>query len=174
MPQAPAAVIRSKPSAVLPLVLTQIATALGWAADRIFLCLEPPAADTQAGAYVVVMLGDGSLNSAVFDGGGRFDDRVPDTLLVGLRTRLSTDEAQRATNWLLDATLGHLDLRHTLRSALSGFMPTDASGNALVAKPMRVQACKRPAKVPKAPGGWGESWLVVSLEYEADQVPGLG
>lgn len=163
-----ATVIRTRLSALLPLLQQQVMSVLGFPAERvIILSREQQPYHAQADQYVRIRPRSQMTEDSIVVGAGRFDTRARRKINVTLFTRLSLDEADRDAIWLDDPTLGHLAKEHLLFDAVATWHPLDGAGNWLLAGTAKLGPVSEPSK-ERAEPEWGKSELDVDLTYVLD------
>lgn len=162
-----AAQIRSNMATILPLILAQIRSVTGFPEERVNPWVGEEAPHLQADQDIVVLIRGFTPDPAYFAGGGRYTRLVKEKLEVRIRTRLMVDHPGSASQWLLDATLGHLQLRDKVANALDGFLPANEDGDVLVSSEITMESEPGPKKdAPRTqPIDWGEERLVFTVGY---------
>ena len=164
-----ATVLRSRLSAILPLIQARVTAVMGLPEERVLLTGEMDNLpwDTQADQYVWIRPREMRPNAPIIVGAGRHDARTNRSCLATLRTRYAVDEGPQEARWLLDRSFGHLDAEQLLLDALFLFQPTDAAGNWLVHEPLQPMPVSAPRK-DQRDKDWGESTFEFSIDFTLD------
>lgn len=150
-----ATVIRTKLSAILPLIKTQLMATTGFPTERVYISKrDVHPSITQGDKYIVVRPRASVTNEAVEIGAGRVDTRLTRRVAVILRTRLELDQEDVDVSWLTDATYGHLDTEHAIIDSLQDFQVIDTNNNWLVYEPMKLVPVSAPQDEQNFTG-WG-------------------
>ncbi len=121
---------------------------------------------TKADQYVLMRAGNGTPTGDYL-GAGRNALCLRRDITCTLWTRLQADEARSDEQWLLAASIGHLQAEHKLYDALAGFIPADEEGVALVPEPLWPEPVNAPKKSRKRQG-WGRSSVRFAVTYTLD------
>lgn len=152
---------------ILPYILTQLQEVTELPAAACFLSQRDTMPyDGVADQYVWVRVEDATDDLPVYQGAGRLDTREDVTFSVTVRTRLGLDPVNADTEWLTNASLGHLYLVHKVAKALVEFHPSDGQGNLYSITPVEPRKAGKPRK-DKVPE-WGESVRYFGLLYKLD------
>lgn len=95
---------------------------------------------------------------------GEYDSQQRRVLEVYLRVRKALDESDRDDHWLIDETDGYFDLEDAVVNALHMFWPHTASGDAMLAYPMRYFDSVAPEK--SADATWGDCIATFVMVYQ--------
>src|SRR5438445_6030753 len=107
-------------------VRTQLMTALSFPGERVLLC-DPESLDFHPHGDQYVILWPDLEGNMLPDvaGSGRINCQMTDRFAVHVRTRFAVDESSQAVQWLTNASLGHIILRHKIWDALIDFQVRD-------------------------------------------------
>lgn len=111
---------------------------LAWDADQ--AVAQQPARNNVWGCVVPLQ---GTPSDAEFMGGGENDLHEQTGVTVMFFTSRKADQAAHSKHTLLDAG-ALLDMKRLLLKALTGWVPTDGSGNYLLTSPMQPISCAPP------------------------------
>ena len=163
-----AAVIRSKLSAILPLIKTQLMATTSFPTERVLISMRDVHPNVmQADQYIVIRPRGSVTDEPIEIGAGRVDTRLSRRVAIILRTRLEIDQDHVDVEWLTNATYGHLDVEHQIINSLQDFQVIDGSANWLVVKPLKLGPVSDPNPVQEFTG-WGQSVQEYEVKYEAD------
>lgn len=99
-------------------------------------------------------------------GAGRNAMHMTEPFWVQCLVSLQTDEYDRANKALTDPLLGLNALRNACVNSLHHFWPTDADGNAIAIRPIRLLNGRRGRKPPAPRNGlWTECSVVFEVAY---------
>lgn len=161
------AIVRAKLSQILPVMQQRLMAVLGFPKERVKLSCRrnTPHPHEQ---YVVVRPRSHITHQVYRHGGGRADTRVTRRVAVELWTRLALDETGDSEQWLLDASLGHLDREHQIFDALENFQPLNAQGDWLVYQPLKLYPTSDPDLEEPDEPEWGRSVQEYDVSYVLD------
>ena len=162
------AVVRSSFRVILPLLKTQLVTAGAFGTSAITLSLVGIPMESLPGLVgehdCFLMAGD-ERNEGDFDNASSwFDRRVRRAVQVLIRTRLQLDKVNEFSDWLTNATLGHLQLEDSIFDALDDFKVLNSSSDQVVFESLLVTGIAAPRMV-RAQKGWGGSIINVEVGY---------
>jgi hypothetical protein len=161
-------VIRTSLRDIAPLITTRLAAATSINRERIFWIarLNPVPHFTGQADILLRPRRKLALQDNV-DGGGKWDTRVTRILDVIPRVQYAVDPAASDYEWLF-ASGGYITLEEEIVDALQMFMPTDSTGNILVAEPMRLVTADDPLKEAGNEVVWGSGVLGFEMVYTMD------
>ncbi len=163
--------IRSSMSAILPVVETRLQAVTGLPTECVRPWLGEEAPHLQADQDLVLRLKGFTPTSSWQDGGGRYTTQIEERIEVAVRARIALDEVGVSRSWLYGGTDGAgtgsaLGLRNLVLSALQGFIPTDATGDALTDCELQLVPSQAPKPdTQKGATGWGEERLSFLVKY---------
>lgn len=140
-----ATVVPSSPLQWLPPLQAQLVSVTGLPVERVNFVIRsnPPMASPQD----ILIWPSAIINyDPISFGSGRVAPVVTREVRVFLRTRLATDQAEYDDTFLLDASLGHVQMEDLVFGALYDFQPVDGSGNALLSVPLQFKSGPEPLK----------------------------